>query len=136
MSRNAEKWMETHTGDRCSSCRVSYESCTRMVLGSQHRACCATCIYTDTHHERAVPVPLPVAQWLAERRAEMARADDCAEAYRALPAALSALEKVLELCGEQVYKVLSDINTYSEWHEARNGLAGEIEALIQTELNA
>ena len=133
---SAEKFLETHTGDRCSSCRVSYESCTQLMFGSQNRACCATCYSTDTHHERAVPVPLPAAQWLAERRAEMVKADDCAEAYRALPAALSALEKVLGLCGEQVYKVLSDINTYSEWHEARIGLAGEIEALIEKELNA
>ena len=129
---SAEKFLETHTGDRCSSCRVSYESCTRLVLDSQHRACCATCSYTDTHRERAVPVPLPAAQWLAERRAEMARADDCAEAYRALPAALSALEKALKRAAEE-----PDSDAHLDAAErARRGALLEVAAIIETELNA
>lgn len=133
---SAEKFLETHTGDRCSSCRVSYEACTRLVLGPQQHACCPTCHYTDTHHERAVPVPLTAAHWLAERRVEMVKADDCTEAYRALPAALSALEKVLELCGKQEYKTPGKPETGTERHEARNDLADEIEAIIEKELNA
>lgn len=44
------------SGAGCSSCGCAYDQCTNMVL-SDHRACCGTCSYTDTHQEQAEAEP-------------------------------------------------------------------------------
>jgi hypothetical protein len=51
-----------------------------------------------------------------------------------LPRALDALDAVLKIVQTQEYKTPGNLDTYDQWHEARNALADEIESAIEKAL--
>ena len=69
---------------------------------------------------------------LGIRGTDIAAAED--DARTSLPAALDALEAVLAIIGRQEYRTPGAPETYDQWHEARSGLADEIEQAIESTL--